>query len=153
MTKDQLKALQATWNRLDSEADQRLFLPVAHQLFVTDPREHRLRWTHIKLGRRIGSWTELELKEAEYLLDLLLHGATKLDRALDNEFKRIGVREIAPYVEEIVRPTRYSGHRTWSYGGRAFAEFNRIDKIKLMNVLTTRPSPLTSERKPVPHAN
>ena len=148
VTARQLAALQATWHRLDSEADERVQLPAGHTRLFTDQREIRLRWSLLKIGRNVTSWSELTLKEAEYLLDYLNSGTTKLDNAIRREFARIGVDDPVAWVAQFTSQGAHimRGKRIWAFGGRGFNEFNRLDKISLMEVLTTRPAPLTQVR-------
>lgn len=105
-----------------------------------DPcREGRLDWICSHLGRAVLTSNALNTTEAGYLLDLLAGKVTKLDRGLQDDWRRLRVNDPDAYFAAMqAHPQRTFGALYWRFQNRTLAQLTYAAKRDLRQILTRR---------------
>lgn len=132
-TREQTVALIAAYNHLAMDEDPRVCHPKTGEAFGVD-REARIDWARHYLGApKLESFNDLTLLQAQYLLDLLNKGQTKLDAELARQWDRLKVRDAEGYFQAMQDKRLY-----WRFRGLTLRQLNRRQLWDLVQVLKAR---------------
>ncbi|GMV82130.1 MAG: hypothetical protein AMXMBFR7_33140 [Planctomycetota bacterium] len=102
-------------------------------------REGRLDWICSHLGRAVLTSNALNATEAGYLLDILAGKPTKLDRGLQDDWRRLRVTDPDAYFTAMqAHPQRTFGALFWRFQNRTLAQLTYSAKRDLRQILTRR---------------
>lgn len=133
----QVQRLVIEWNRLHADNDPRV-LGARGESFDAD-REGRMNWIASHIGRAVLTSNALKFTEAGYLLDILAGKPTKLDRGLQDDWRRLRIQDPEAYFAGMQHhPQRTFGTLFWRFQNRALAQLTYAAKRDLRQILARR---------------
>ena len=145
-TRAQIVALLAQFAAIRRDGDARAHGPRGNA-YAGDERECRLAWAEDHLGHARGkleSFNDLDGRQASYLLDIAHGKLSALDKKLGQEWQRLGVNSPPDYFTAMLtqrREVARLGKLGWCLRGRQLRELDRVGKWRLVQILTSRPTP------------